>query len=216
MAAIGLCSQRLPDVAKTCLEGLLALALSGNHHFFARGSLLIGASIFLYPLLVFSFPYWQLYGSDIDITESSNKNGASADEEAVLVQAINSIKTIIKQDPPSHEKVYFPYFLLCWSIFMHVSDDIYLNLNFPDILSLSHKMCSSKKICNVINSMWETMFHGCGLWKKYICFLIVLYFSWSSISNTDASSRIADQFEYLFLYTVMISVTYGEMPDCTL
>lgn len=55
MAAIGLCSQRLPDVAKTCLEGLLALALSGNHHFFARGSLLIGASIFLYPLLVFSF-----------------------------------------------------------------------------------------------------------------------------------------------------------------
>ncbi|CAA3030335.1 AP3-complex subunit beta-A [Olea europaea subsp. europaea] len=65
VAAIGLCSQRLPDVAKTCLEGLLALALS----------------------------------------ESSNKNGASADEEAVLVQAINSIKTIIKQDPPSHEKV---------------------------------------------------------------------------------------------------------------
>ncbi|XP_022870680.1 AP3-complex subunit beta-A-like [Olea europaea var. sylvestris] len=113
VAAIGLCSQRLPDVAKTCLEGLLALALS----------------------------------------ESSNKNGPSADEEAVLVQAINSIKTIIKQDPPSHEKVYFPYFLLCWSIFMHASDDIYLNLNFPDILSLSHKMCSSKKICNVINSM---------------------------------------------------------------
>ncbi|KAL2541700.1 AP3-complex subunit beta-A [Abeliophyllum distichum] len=65
VAAIGLCSQRLPDVAKTCLEGLLALALS----------------------------------------ESSNGDFASADEEAVLVQAINSIKTIIKQDPPSHEKV---------------------------------------------------------------------------------------------------------------
>ncbi|KAK4480276.1 hypothetical protein RD792_013344 [Penstemon davidsonii] len=66
VAAIGLCAQRLPDVANTCLEGLLVLALS----------------------------------------ESSNGDAASLDEEeTVLVRAIKSIKSIIKQDPPSHEKV---------------------------------------------------------------------------------------------------------------
>ncbi|PIN12172.1 Vesicle coat complex AP-3, beta subunit [Handroanthus impetiginosus] len=66
VATIGLCAQRLPDVANTCLEGLLFLALS----------------------------------------ESSNRNSASlGEEEIVLVQVIKSIKTIIKQDPQSHERV---------------------------------------------------------------------------------------------------------------
>ncbi|KAG9151491.1 hypothetical protein Leryth_015107 [Lithospermum erythrorhizon] len=38
--------------------------------------------------------------------ESINRDAASMDEEAVvLIQAINSIKEIIKQHPPSHEKV---------------------------------------------------------------------------------------------------------------
>lgn len=65
-AAIGLCAQRLPDVAKTCLEGLLFLALS----------------------------------------DSSNRDTASlGHEEIVLVQVIKSIKAIVKQDPPNHEKV---------------------------------------------------------------------------------------------------------------
>ncbi|XP_051121895.1 AP3-complex subunit beta-A [Andrographis paniculata] len=65
-AAIGLCAKRLPNVANTCLEGLLFLALS----------------------------------------DSSNKDDASlGEEEIVLVQIIKSIKAIIKQDPPNHEKV---------------------------------------------------------------------------------------------------------------
>ncbi|KAG8390857.1 hypothetical protein BUALT_Bualt01G0127200 [Buddleja alternifolia] len=66
VAAIGLCAQRLPDVANTCLEGLLVLSSS----------------------------------------ESSNRDAASSgEEEIVLVQAIKSIKAIIKQNPPSHERV---------------------------------------------------------------------------------------------------------------
>ncbi|XP_016575524.1 AP3-complex subunit beta-A isoform X2 [Capsicum annuum] len=63
VAAIGLCAQRLPNIASTCLEGLLVLT-----------------------------------SYDVDI--------ASMDEEAViLIQAINSIKTIIKHEPSSHDKV---------------------------------------------------------------------------------------------------------------
>ncbi|KZV55456.1 hypothetical protein F511_32003 [Dorcoceras hygrometricum] len=66
VAAIGFCTLKLPDVANTCLEGLLTLALS----------------------------------------ESLHRDGASfSEEEIVLVQAIKSIRLIIKQDPPSHEKV---------------------------------------------------------------------------------------------------------------
>ncbi|PHT45023.1 AP3-complex subunit beta-A [Capsicum baccatum] len=63
VAAIGLCAQRLPNIASICLEGLLVLT-----------------------------------SYDVDI--------ASMDEEAViLIQAINSIKTIIKHEPSSHDKV---------------------------------------------------------------------------------------------------------------
>lgn len=66
VAAIGLCAQRLPNIASICLEGLLVLTSSEI--------------------------------SDVDI--------ASMDEEAViLIQAINSIKTIIKHEPSSHDKV---------------------------------------------------------------------------------------------------------------
>ncbi|XP_009624439.1 AP3-complex subunit beta-A [Nicotiana tomentosiformis] len=66
VAAIGLCAERLPNIASTCLEGLLILTSSEI--------------------------------SDVDI--------ASTDEEAViLIQAINSIKTIIKHEPSSHDKV---------------------------------------------------------------------------------------------------------------
>ncbi|GER34904.1 AP-3 complex subunit beta-2 [Striga asiatica] len=66
VAAIGLCAQRLPDVSKTCMEGLLFLALS----------------------------------------EPLNKDAASfGEEEIVLVQVIRCLMAIIKQDPPSHEKV---------------------------------------------------------------------------------------------------------------
>ncbi|XP_009798611.1 AP3-complex subunit beta-A [Nicotiana tabacum] len=66
VAAIGLCAERLPNIASTCLERLLILTSSEI--------------------------------SDVDI--------ASTDEEAViLIQAINSIKTIIKHEPSSHDKV---------------------------------------------------------------------------------------------------------------
>ncbi|XP_060175442.1 AP3-complex subunit beta-A isoform X1 [Lycium barbarum] len=66
VAAIGLCAQRLPNIASICLEGLLVLTSSEI--------------------------------SDVDI--------ASMDEEAViLIQAINSIKTIIKHEPSSRDKV---------------------------------------------------------------------------------------------------------------
>ncbi|XP_010937611.1 AP3-complex subunit beta-A [Elaeis guineensis] len=66
VAAIGLCAQRLPAVAATCLEGLLALV---RHE------------------------------SSINI--SGNIDG----EANVLVQAIMSIKAIIKENPTNHEKV---------------------------------------------------------------------------------------------------------------
>lgn len=66
VAAISLCAQRLPKVANTCLEGLLALATP----------------------------------------KSLNNDFGSLDGEAVvLIQAIVSIKAIIKLDPPSHYKV---------------------------------------------------------------------------------------------------------------
>ncbi|KAK9282763.1 hypothetical protein L1049_010984 [Liquidambar formosana] len=66
VAAIGLCAQRLPKVANTCLEGLLGLTRQ----------------------------------------ESTTSDFGSVDGEAsVLIQAVMSIKAIIKQDPPSHEKV---------------------------------------------------------------------------------------------------------------
>ncbi|XP_071732818.1 AP3-complex subunit beta-A [Rutidosis leptorrhynchoides] len=65
VAAIGLCAKRNPQVANTCLEGLLVL------------------------------------------TSPKSINGTSAcmdDEAIVLIQAITSIKDIIKQDPFSHDK----------------------------------------------------------------------------------------------------------------
>ncbi|XVE99577.1 hypothetical protein REPUB_Repub03eG0211400 [Reevesia pubescens] len=66
VAAIGLCAQRLPKMAHTCVDGLLALTRQ----------------------------------------EFLTKDFVSGDQEAdVLIQAIMSIKSIIKQDPPSHEKV---------------------------------------------------------------------------------------------------------------
>uniref|UniRef100_A0A5B6ZNG9 AP-3 complex subunit beta n=1 Tax=Davidia involucrata TaxID=16924 RepID=A0A5B6ZNG9_DAVIN len=66
VAAIGLCAKRLPSVANTCLEGLLALIRQ----------------------------------------ESLNSDVVSVDGEAgVLIQAIISIKTIIKLDPSGHEQV---------------------------------------------------------------------------------------------------------------
>ncbi|CAL9122521.1 unnamed protein product [Musa acuminata var. zebrina] len=66
VAAIGLCAQRLPLVASTCLEGLLGLIFH----------------------------------------ESSISSSSQLDREAgVLVQAIMSIKAIIKHDPTSYDKV---------------------------------------------------------------------------------------------------------------
>lgn len=35
--------------------------------------------------------------------------GPTDGESGVLIQAILSIKSIVKQDPPSHEKVYFSF-----------------------------------------------------------------------------------------------------------
>lgn len=65
VAAIGLCAKRNPQVANTCLEGLLALTSP----------------------------------------KSVNSTSGSMDDEAiVLIQAITSIKDIVKQDPPSHDK----------------------------------------------------------------------------------------------------------------
>lgn len=66
VAAIGLCAHRLPAMARTCVEGLLALT--------TRGSV-------------------------------SGDSGYIEGEADILIQAIISIKSIIKQDPLSHEKV---------------------------------------------------------------------------------------------------------------
>ncbi|KAI4299566.1 hypothetical protein L6164_033010 [Bauhinia variegata] len=66
VAAIGLCAQRLPKMANTCLEVLLSLIRQ------------------------------EFLSSEIGSTDG---------EEGVLIQAIMSIKSIIKLDPPSYEKV---------------------------------------------------------------------------------------------------------------
>ncbi|KAL4575090.1 hypothetical protein LXL04_021931 [Taraxacum kok-saghyz] len=64
VAAIGLCAKRNPQVANTCLEGLIALTSP----------------------------------------KSINSTSGSMDDDAVLIQAIASIKDIIKQDPIAHDK----------------------------------------------------------------------------------------------------------------
>ncbi|AQK78332.1 AP3-complex subunit beta-A [Zea mays] len=66
VAAIALCAQKLPSIATSCLEGLLALV------------------------------FYESF-----ISNSVHLDG----EDAVLVQAILSIKAIVKMDPVSHEKV---------------------------------------------------------------------------------------------------------------
>ncbi|XP_020540921.1 AP3-complex subunit beta-A isoform X2 [Jatropha curcas] len=66
VAAIGSCAQRLPKIANTCLEGLLAVIRK------------------------------EFLNSD---------SGFIGGEGGVLVQAITSIRSIIKQDPPCYEKV---------------------------------------------------------------------------------------------------------------
>ncbi|XP_024927490.1 AP3-complex subunit beta-A isoform X2 [Ziziphus jujuba] len=66
VAAIGICVQRLPKMASTCLEWLLA---------FTRQECF------------------------------TTVNGSMDGEAGVLIQAIMSIKSIIRQDPLSHEKV---------------------------------------------------------------------------------------------------------------
>ncbi|CAH9097536.1 unnamed protein product [Cuscuta europaea] len=66
VAAIGLCAQRLPNIANTCVEGLLTLI-----------------------------------SSEISNLKMEHLEG----EELILIQAINSLKTIIKHNPSSHEKV---------------------------------------------------------------------------------------------------------------
>ncbi|XP_024041502.1 AP3-complex subunit beta-A isoform X2 [Citrus clementina] len=67
VAAIGLCARKLPKMANTCVEGLLALIRQ------------------------------ELLTSDIE-----SGNG----EADVLIQSIISIKSIIKQDPSCHEKLF--------------------------------------------------------------------------------------------------------------
>ncbi|KAJ0538455.1 putative clathrin/coatomer adaptor, adaptin-like, armadillo-like helical, AP complex subunit beta [Helianthus annuus] len=64
VAAIGLCAKRNPQVANTCVEGLLALT---------------------------------------SLKTVNSTSGSMDDEAVVLIQAITSIKDIVKQDPLSHE-----------------------------------------------------------------------------------------------------------------
>ncbi|KAK3005128.1 hypothetical protein RJ639_017852 [Escallonia herrerae] len=66
VAAIGLCARQLPNLASTCLEGLLALTTPKS---------------------------------------LNTEYGYGEGEAIVLIQAMMSIKAIIKLDPPSHEKV---------------------------------------------------------------------------------------------------------------
>ncbi|KAJ1389420.1 Clathrin/coatomer adaptor, adaptin-like, N-terminal [Sesbania bispinosa] len=66
VAAIGLCAQRLPKMATTCLEGLLTLIRQ------------------------------DFFGGEIRSLDG---------EEGVLIQAVMSIMSIIKLEPPSYEKV---------------------------------------------------------------------------------------------------------------
>lgn len=56
------------------------------------------------------FPSHPIYLKDLNVanSDSSNRDAASlGEEEIVLVQVIKSIMSIIKQDPPSHERVRF-------------------------------------------------------------------------------------------------------------
>ncbi|KAK5835468.1 hypothetical protein PVK06_011157 [Gossypium arboreum] len=77
VAAIGICARQLPKMAHICVDGLLTLTRQG----------------------LFLFSYFLL-------SEFLTKElGCRYQEADVLVQAIISIKSIIKQDPPIHEKV---------------------------------------------------------------------------------------------------------------
>ncbi|PPE00252.1 hypothetical protein GOBAR_DD02730 [Gossypium barbadense] len=79
VAAIGICARQLPKMAHICVDGLLTLTRQENS---------------LFSEVIPNFA--ELLTKDL---------GSRYQEADVLVQAIISIKSIIKQDPPIHEKV---------------------------------------------------------------------------------------------------------------
>lgn len=79
-----------------CVDGLLALTRQGL--FLSP----ISCCVVMFQRIVFLFIEMIL-----NFAEFLNKDFGSRDQEAdVLIQVIMSIKSIIKQDPPSHEKVF--------------------------------------------------------------------------------------------------------------
>lgn len=93
VAAIALCAQKLPSITTSCLGGLLALVFYGNT---ATSAYFCSKWFFL------NIKFDSNYFTESSISDSANFDG----EAAVLVQAILSIKAIVRTDPASHEKVF--------------------------------------------------------------------------------------------------------------
>ena len=102
-------------MAHICVDGLLALTTQGLFPFptyccLLSSNVLENCSLFFEVMLNFAEFLTFGYGDQ---------------EAGVLIQAIMSIKSIIKQDPPSHEKVSFSCLFhvklwLCVSAFLSV------------------------------------------------------------------------------------------------
>ncbi|PPR97098.1 hypothetical protein GOBAR_AA23560 [Gossypium barbadense] len=94
VAAIGICTRQLPKMAHICVDGLLTLTRQGLLLF---SYFLLSGNIQRIPLFSEVIPnFAELLTKDL---------GSRYQEADVLVQATISIKSIIKQDPPIHEKV---------------------------------------------------------------------------------------------------------------
>ena len=96
-------------MSNTCLEGLMNLIRQGLR-------ILTPQEIYILIMLCF------IFSPKIKFThaETFTSDFASADGEAsVLIQAILSIKSIIRQDPLGHEKVWFlpDFSIKCFVVF---------------------------------------------------------------------------------------------------
>lgn len=102
VAAISLCAQRLPKVAHTCLEGLLALVTPSK------------SPTFLWCMICRRITCFWSFNISVNSAGSSNSDFGSLDGEAVvLIQAIVSINAIIRLDPPSYDKVLETFSRFC-------------------------------------------------------------------------------------------------------
>jgi hypothetical protein len=111
-------------MASTCLEGLLALAKQGQ---FPQIFQMKKDNLFIVFLS-------NSLSADLSTCDPGSANG----EAGILIQAIMSIKSIITQDPPTHEKVYCSFPFLAY---------LPLTVHSVEILSFIKKTDARSSIC---------------------------------------------------------------------